>query len=341
VTLTATPAAGFTFMGWSGDASGTDNPLKVVMDGNKTITATFADVTPPQIEVTRPAANDVLFIGAAAKIAWTAMDPSGVPTVTLYLSRDGGVTYELMAADVPNTGTYTWTVTGPGTNTGPDPVFSAILQVFATDGAGNTGTGSSGSFAIYDLATDALLSLFQASPVGEAVELRWQFARPTLFTAVRVERSEATTGPWVALAAEPERQGDVAVVVDRTAEAGQTYFYRLQAQLAGGGTASFGPLSATAGVAIRDYQLQWVGPNPTAGPTRVDFAVPRESRVKVSVLDVQGREVAVLAEGVFQAGRYQATWSGRTERGLAPAGMYFVRYQTPVSHLVRRLVLAR
>ncbi|UOQ96690.1 PQQ-dependent sugar dehydrogenase [Hymenobacter sp. 5317J-9] len=41
VTLTATPAAGFAFSGWSGAATGTTNPLTVVMTANKTITATF------------------------------------------------------------------------------------------------------------------------------------------------------------------------------------------------------------------------------------------------------------------------------------------------------------
>src|SRR5207249_7492766 len=42
VQLTATPAAGWHLVGWSGDASGSLNPLSVTMDGNKNITATFA-----------------------------------------------------------------------------------------------------------------------------------------------------------------------------------------------------------------------------------------------------------------------------------------------------------
>ena len=42
VQLTATPATGWHFMGWSGDASGTTNPLDVTMDADKSITATFA-----------------------------------------------------------------------------------------------------------------------------------------------------------------------------------------------------------------------------------------------------------------------------------------------------------
>ncbi|GAA3970285.1 beta strand repeat-containing protein [Hymenobacter antarcticus] len=50
VSLTATPAAGFTFTGWSGDATGTTNPLSVSMTANKTITATFSTSTaPPQV----------------------------------------------------------------------------------------------------------------------------------------------------------------------------------------------------------------------------------------------------------------------------------------------------
>ncbi len=44
-TLTATPATGYTFTGWSGAATGTTNPLSVTMTANKNITATFTNVT--------------------------------------------------------------------------------------------------------------------------------------------------------------------------------------------------------------------------------------------------------------------------------------------------------
>ncbi|MCX6097436.1 MAG: stalk domain-containing protein [Caldiserica bacterium] len=43
VTLTAAPAAGYVFIGWSGDLSGPPtNPPTITMDANKTVTATFA-----------------------------------------------------------------------------------------------------------------------------------------------------------------------------------------------------------------------------------------------------------------------------------------------------------
>ena len=41
VTLTAVPGSGFAFTGWSGDVSGTANPVTVLMDRNKSATASF------------------------------------------------------------------------------------------------------------------------------------------------------------------------------------------------------------------------------------------------------------------------------------------------------------
>ena len=41
-TRTATPATGYVFSGWSGNASGTSNPLTLLMNGNKTVGAAFA-----------------------------------------------------------------------------------------------------------------------------------------------------------------------------------------------------------------------------------------------------------------------------------------------------------
>jgi uncharacterized repeat protein (TIGR02543 family) len=41
VQLTATPDAGWTFANWSGDATGTANPVSVTMNGNRSVTANY------------------------------------------------------------------------------------------------------------------------------------------------------------------------------------------------------------------------------------------------------------------------------------------------------------
>ena len=72
VTLTAVPEGdGVTFAGWSGDASGSTNPLTITMDSPKTVTANF--VAPGDVDLTvvstninglpvgKPRVNDVSF----------------------------------------------------------------------------------------------------------------------------------------------------------------------------------------------------------------------------------------------------------------------------------------
>jgi chitinase len=43
VTLTAVPATGWSFVGWSGDLSGTQNPITLRVSGNHAVTASFAE----------------------------------------------------------------------------------------------------------------------------------------------------------------------------------------------------------------------------------------------------------------------------------------------------------
>ena len=49
VTLTANPASGYNFVGWSGDASGSTSTISVTMNGNKNITALFSNGGNPPV----------------------------------------------------------------------------------------------------------------------------------------------------------------------------------------------------------------------------------------------------------------------------------------------------
>jgi subtilisin family serine protease len=102
-----------------------------------------------------------------------------------------------------------------------------------------------------------------------------------------------------------------------------------------------GPLSVPGDDApAPTFALARLSPNPTSGGTQVGFAVPRESRVRLSIHDLQGRTVAVLMDGIVPAGHHRATWEGRLGGSRAPAGLYFVCYDTPEGQFVRRLAVA-
>ncbi len=62
-------------------------------------------------------------------------------------------------------------------------------------------------------------------------------------------------------------------------------------------------------------------PNPVAGDLVVDYSIPHGGRARVWVMDVQGRRVAVLFDGVAEPGRHHALWASATTRS---PGLYFV-----------------
>jgi hypothetical protein len=187
--------------------------------------------------------------------------------------------------------------------------------------------------------TPTLLSLFDGSWTTEGIELRWQFGVPGSFIGAALERSSGASGPWNRVSGERRDVSETAVLLDRSVESDRAYYYRLAAMRPDGSVIIFGPLVVTAGGSLNQYALLAVAPSPTRDVARIDFAVAREARVRLSVLDVQGRRVAQLADAVYRPGRYQAIWDGRNERGRAPAGLYFVRYEWPGQHSVRRLLL--
>jgi uncharacterized repeat protein (TIGR02543 family) len=78
VTLTATPAAGYTFTSWSGDATGSINPLTVTMDAVKNITANFS--LPPV--TSGPGAINLGTAADFAAIGKTGISTTGVTSIT-------------------------------------------------------------------------------------------------------------------------------------------------------------------------------------------------------------------------------------------------------------------
>ena len=72
------------------------------------------------VTVTAPNMAVTWTVGSARLITWTTSSNfTAGATFRVELSRDGGATFELVTASVPNatstTGSYSWTVTGPAT----------------------------------------------------------------------------------------------------------------------------------------------------------------------------------------------------------------------------------
>jgi uncharacterized repeat protein (TIGR02543 family) len=110
VTLTAAPSAGYEFVSWSGDASGTEPEVTVTMDSNKSVTANFrviqytlaTSVSPPGSGLVSPDGG-IYDIGSTVTltatpaagyefVSWSGDVSSTEPEVTITMDADKSVT---------------------------------------------------------------------------------------------------------------------------------------------------------------------------------------------------------------------------------------------------------
>jgi flagellar hook assembly protein FlgD len=83
-------------------------------------------------------------------------------------------------------------------------------------------------------------------------------------------------------------------------------------------------------------------PNPFGATTSVSFALARDERVEVDVLDVSGRRVRRLVAASLSAGEHRLTWDGRDDAGASVrAGLYLARVRAGSDLSVVRLLRVR
>ena len=138
------------------------------------------DVTVPTVALTAPVGGEVWFVGTDHDITWTASDDTGVDTVTLLLSYDGGASYpDIIAEGIANTGSYTWTL--PGT-----AATNCRVKVVVTDAATNTASDESPAdfdiddeTPVGDLPSATMLSQAHPNPFNPQTTIPFALARDT------------------------------------------------------------------------------------------------------------------------------------------------------------------
>ena len=82
--------------------------------------------------------------------------------------------------------------------------------------------------------------------------------------------------------------------------------------------------------------------NPVLNAAAMRLVLAAPARVTVEILDVGGRRVATLQDGVLPSGSHALRWDGRDANGApAPSGAYFARARGAGGTLLERLVLIR
>ena len=91
-----------------------------------------------------------------------------------------------------------------------------------------------------------------------------------------------------------------------------------------------------------DYMLHQNYPNPFNPRTVIQYEIPIQGRVAITIFDILGREVVKLVDAVHGPGYKAVTWDGKNKSGLpVVAGLYFYQLQAPTYIHTKKMVLVR
>lgn len=188
-TITAVPALGYTFTGWSGAASGTNPTVSILIDGNKTVTANFAPQLFSLVFTTTPSVgglvtatpsqsnysyNSNVVMNASANTGysfyrWTGdtVISNASITVPLYKNRNLVANFQINSYIISTLATN-GTITGGGSYT-----YGSTATLTATPNPGYTFVNWSGSASGTSSTTTVLVdgnktvsAVFQLIPVA-------------------------------------------------------------------------------------------------------------------------------------------------------------------------------
>jgi hypothetical protein len=144
VELTPVPAPGWSFQGWSGDATGSDDPLVITLGANTSVTATFVDAAGPvisNIQVATTATSAVLSFDtdevATATVDWgptisygatLPAGPSGTAHQFTLIGLSPDTTYHLIITASDASANVSFSPDVPFTTAAPDPGASGFVS---------------------------------------------------------------------------------------------------------------------------------------------------------------------------------------------------------------------
>ncbi|HQY51458.1 MAG TPA: T9SS type A sorting domain-containing protein [Ignavibacteria bacterium] len=201
-----------------------------------------------------------------------------------------------------------------GTNIGRDTIFATI----GTSGRSDT------AYVLWEDPLPVELSSFTSSVSSNDVKLNWSTSEEINNSGFDIERS--SNGTWTKIG-NVNGNGSTNEIknysyTDKNVSSG-TYNYRLK-QIDYNGSFEYYNLSNEVIVGVPDkFSISQNYPNPFNPSTKIDFQLPTDGNVKLSVFDNSGKQVEVLSDGFKSAGYYSINFNATN----LSSGIYFYKIE--------------
>jgi hypothetical protein len=371
VTLTATPATGYVFRRWSGDLSGANNPATITMDADKDVTAIFTvPVAYAQTKVggssnsmtvtTSASLNGVnghLYLAAISATPNAAVN--NVSGLGLKWTR-----VKTQCAGRNHAGVEVWMAQGtPSSNGTVTATFAsapyhagiAVSGYYNVDAATPLGNVVSGNTNGVDGACDGgvdnaayafdLITTANGAMVFGAAAMRNRTHTPGANYTERAEFMQCGNDSAAAIVVQDQSLASAATVTVNGTFSDSVDWAVIAVEIMPPGEIPT-PLSVSEkqprASFSAGYRLEQNYPNPFNPTTHILYSLPKASHVRLAVFDINGRTVAILADGFRSAGAHAQVWESVDANGRPLAsGVYLCRLEADSFAQMRRMALVR
>ena len=92
----------------------------------------------------------------------------------------------------------------------------------------------------------------------------------------------------------------------------------------------------------KTYSLEQNYPNPFNPTTQIRFNLPQTQKTTLTVYNLLGQKVAIISDGIYQAGAHVVTWNGRNDQGSAVStGVYFYQLNGQGFTITKKMILLK
>jgi hypothetical protein len=308
VQLTASPSIGYEFAGWTGSVTGMTNPLTIVMDGSKIISANFLRV-PISIDIPMIAGWNIVSLPVlSADVHPSSLFPFA--TTPAYTFSDGYVQCDSLAVGV---GYWLKYPAVGSSHTNGQPIDAAIVNV-------HQGWNMIGS-----ISTSLPVANIASQPPGLITSSFFRYG-----SSYEIAQTlEPGSGYWVKVAS----PGSLTL--------SPSYAGRSSALIQVVPTEELPPpppvINSEDQILPTQYSLAQNYPNPFNPGTMIHYEIPSASKVSLKIFNVVGQLVKVLLDEEKPAGVYDVAW----DASKFPSGVYFYRLQAGSFVETKKLVLMK
>ena len=282
---------------------------------------------------------------------------------TIWSTSDGGVTWQQVGSKaqtaldyvqfVKGTNTVIAGGVGEATIAASDPDANAITLYrdtsktvsfgfvsFPTLTRGYMANGLTRTFysATFVTPLPVELTAFTATGMISSVVLNWTTATETNNSGFEIEQKSSadwTTLGFVAGHGTSNASHRYSYVVSNVSPGRSSY--RLKQIDRDGNFKYSQTVEATVGTGPKDYGLSQNYPEPFNPSTTISYDLPTSSRVKLTIYDILGHNVATLVNEQKEAGSYSVQWNASN----VASGVYFYRLEAGSFLQTKKLVLLK